>query len=134
MSNITYEKVANRLAQLGYAPVDSDKNAVEFETKLILAYVVNYCNFSTEADIPAIVEPRIIDRICAEYLMKKKNSGQLANFNYEAFIKQIKEGDTTIQFGNESDGDTVESRFDKLVDYLTKGFDKWISPWRRIRW
>lgn len=118
----------------GYPVTEQERSTIEFEIKLVLNYVVNYCNFASENDIPVILENRIIDRICSEFLLKKKNSGSLDGFNYDAFVKTIKEGDTQIQFGNESDGETVESRFDKWVDYMSRGFDKWLAVHRRIRW
>ena len=126
--------VVNRLKQLGYAPTDMDNAQVQFELDLILDYVVNYCNFTSREEIPNILNKRIVDRVCSEYLMKKKNSGQLEGFDYETAIKTIKEGDTQIQFGTENDGETLESRFDKLVDYMQRGFDKWCAKHRRIKW
>ena len=127
-------QVKNRLAQLGYEVKDADLPKLEYETQLILDYVVNYCNFTSADEIPEILDKRIIDRICAEYLFTQKNAGTLEGFDYETAIKTIKEGDTQIQFGTQSDGETPESRFDKLVDYLNRGFDKWICKWRRLKW
>lgn len=131
---VTYLNVTQRLAMLGYEPTEADRSMIEFEIELIINYVVNYCNFDSSDDIPEILDNRIIDRICSEFLMKKKNSGLLEGFNYEGVIKTIREGDTQIQYGTENDGETPESRFDKLVDYLQRGFDKWISNHRRIKW
>lgn len=130
---ITVVDVVNRLRMFGYT-VENDTTKLEFETELIINYVLNQCNISSVEFIPDVLKPRIVDRICAEYLYKQKNSGKLENFNYDSVIKTIKEGDTQIQFGTENEGDTPESRFDKFVDYMTKGFDKWISPHRRLRW
>lgn len=126
--------VTDRLRQLGYVVGDNELSAVEFELKLILDYVVNYCNLPSSEFIPNIIDQRIIDRVCSEFLMKQKNAGLLQGFDYSAAVKSIKEGDTQINFGTENDGDTPESRFDKLVDYMQRGFDKWISVHRRLRW
>lgn len=131
---ISYPQVAERFQMLGFTVTEADKPAIEFEMRLILNYVINYCNFTSEADIPSILDYRIIDRICAEYLKKQKNSGNLEGFDYEGFVKTIKEGDTQIQFGNSSDGETPESRFDDLVDDMERGFDKWISLHRKLKW
>lgn len=131
---VTVNDVTNRLSQLGYEVQPSELSYVQFELDLILDYVVNYCNFPSVNDIPEILDRRIIDRVCSEYLYKKKNSGQLEGFDYSNLVKTIKEGDTQIQFGTSSDGETPESRFDNLVDYLQRGFDKWISLHRRLRW
>jgi hypothetical protein len=76
----------------------------------------------------------MIDKICSEFLFYKKNAGQLKNFNYEAVIRQIKEGDTTIQYAVGQGEDTPENRFDSFVKQLERGYDKWITPHRRLRW
>lgn len=131
---VILSQVTNRLTQLGFTPTITDEPQIQFELDLILDYIVNYCNFNDRTDIPQILDKRIIDRVCSEYLLKKKNSGQLQGFDYEAAVKTIKEGDTQIQFGTENDGDTPESRFDKFVDYMQRGFDKWLTHWRRLRW
>lgn len=131
---VTVEQVMSRLGQLGVTIDETDRATIQFELDLILDYTVNYCNFSDRTEIPTILDKRIIDRVCSEYLMKQKNAGLLDGFDYDAFIKVIKEGDTQIQYGNSSDSETPESRFNDLVNYLQRGFDKWISVHRRLRW
>ena len=131
---VTTQEVVDRLTSLGYVVETSEVPNVEFELMLIHDYIVNFCNFHTIDDIPPVLHYRIIDRVASEYLIKRKNAGLLPNFNYETAIKSIREGDTQIQFGTANDGGTPESRFDKLVDYMQRGFDKWLSVHRRIRW
>ena len=123
--------VIERLKQLGYTPTDADNDGIDFELNKILNYVMNYCNITT---IPDILNPRIIDRVCGEFLFYKKNSGSLNGFNYDAVIKSIKEGDTTITYAVGQGEDTPENRFDTFVKSLERGFDKWLCPHRRIRW
>lgn len=131
---VTIDDVKARLKQLGYSVDTTEDEMLKTDLKLTLQYVVNQCNFPSVTTIPEILDVRIVDRVCAEYLKKKKNSGQLEGFDYAGAVKTIKEGDTQIQFGTENDGETPESRFDKLVDYMERAFDKWISWHRRIRW
>lgn len=131
---VEYQQVVERLGQFGIAEEQIDTAALQFDMDLILRYVVNYCNLDNGNEIPEILDLRIIDRICSEYLMKKKNAGMLEGFDYEQAVKTIKEGDTQIQFASEADGTTPEERFNKLVDYLYKNFDKWCAKVRRIRW
>lgn len=128
---VTTEEVVERLAQLGYKTSTEDADQIEFETTKILNYVKNYCNIT---EIPEILDLRIIDRICADFLYYKKNSGSLEGFNYDVVIKQIKEGDTTISYAVGQGEDTPENRFDAFVKQLERGFDKWITPHRRLRW
>jgi hypothetical protein len=125
------EQVIARLNQLGYTADEDDFEQIDFELTKFINYTLNYCNI---ASIPEIVEPRLIDRVCSEFLSYKKNSGSLEGFNYDAVIKSIKEGDTTIHYAVGQGEDTPENRFDSFVKHLERGFDKWITPHRRLRW
>lgn len=124
-------KIINRLKQLGYTATDEDTEQIEFELNKFINYSLNYCNITS---IPEIVEPRLIDRVCSEFLFYKKNSGSLEGFNYDTVIKRIKEGDTTIDYAVGSGEDTPENRFDSFVKRLERGYDKWLTPHRRLRW
>jgi hypothetical protein len=128
---VTHEQIVDRLKHLGYTYTDEDYDAVEFELNKTINYVIN--NF-TRSTVPDILDPRIIDRVCADFLFYKKNSGSLKGFNYDAVIKQIKEGDTTIQYAVGQGEDTPENRFDTFVKSLERGFDKWCVPHRRLLW
>lgn len=128
---VTREQVIDRLKQLGYIAEYDDHNQLDFELTTVLNYVKNYCNIKV---IPEILDNRIIDRVCSSFLYYKKNSGSLNGFNYDAVIKQIKEGDTTIHYAVGSGEDTPENRFDSFVKQLERGFDKWLTPHRAIRW
>lgn len=128
---VTREDIIERLAQLGYTAVEADYAQIDFELKQVCDYVLNYCNIS---EIPEIIDYRLIDRVCAKFLFNKKNSGTLTGFNYEVAIRKIKEGDTTVDYATGSSDVSVESRFDKLVNALERGFDKWLVPFRKIHW
>ena len=128
---VTVEQVVKRLEQLGHVATENDTEAIEFELDKIINYVKNFCNIT---EIPEILDPRIIDRVCCEFLFYKKNSGQLNGFDYDVAIKEIKEGDTTLKYAIGADGETAESRFDKLLNKMERGFDKWLVPHRKLRW
>lgn len=129
---VTRTQIIDRLEQLGYVATESDYDQVDFEMNKIINYVIN--NFTRTNDIPETLDPRIIDRVCSDFLYYKKNSGSLEGFNYDAVIKQIKEGDTTIQYAVGQGEDTPENRFDVFVKHLERGFDKWCTPHRRLIW
>lgn len=128
---VVRDDVIKRLGQLGYTATYEDNDQIDFELTKTLNYVKNYCNITI---IPEILDPRIIDRVCGDFLHYKKNSGSLDGFNYDAVIKSIKEGDTTINYAVGQGEDTPENRFDAFVKSLDRGFDKWCTPHRRIRW
>lgn len=131
---VSLQDVITRLGQLGYEVPAGGNSAVQFELDWVLDYTVNYCNFSSRDEIPTLLDKRIIDRVCGEYLFKQQKAGNLEGFDYSAFVKTIKEGDTQLQFGNSSDGETPESRFIDLCNRLERGFDKWLTHFRRIKW
>jgi hypothetical protein len=128
---VTREKVIARLKQLGYTPTETDWEHIDYELDMVLNYVKNYCN---RIDIPEILDNRINDKVCSTFLYYKKNSGSLEGFNYDAVIKSVKEGDTTITYAVGQGEDTPENRFDSFVKQLERGFDKWITPHRALRW
>jgi hypothetical protein len=128
---VTKSQIIDRLSQLGYVATDNDDAQIEFELDKITKYVMNYCNIT---EIPEIISPRLIDRVCGEFLYYKKNTGTLESFDYDTVIKEIKEGDTTIKYATGQGEDTPENRFDAFVKQLERGFDKWITPHRRLRW
>lgn len=128
---VVMEDVIDRLKQLGYTATEEDSAQIDFELTKTINYIMNYCNITV---IPDILDQRIIDRACAYFLFNKKNSGSLDGFNYDTVIKSIKEGDTTITYAVGQGEDTPENRFDAFVKQLERGFDKWITPYRRLRW
>ena len=129
---VTRTQIINRLKQLGYTATTADDEQIDFELNKIHNYVIN--NFTRTNKIPEILDPRIIDRVCSDFLYYKKNSGALEGFNYDAVIKSIKEGDTTITYAVGQGEDTPENRFDAFVKNLERGFDKWCTPHRRLVW
>lgn len=134
MVNVMIEltRIKTRLAMFGYQLVDSDIPFVEFEKEKTLNYIVSVCNFSGVEEIPVVLNNRMIDKICSDFLYLKKNNGQLEGFNYDTVIKSIREGDT--QWTLNSDSVNAETRFDDFISYLTKDFHKNISPYRKIKW
>lgn len=128
---VVREDVIRRLVQLGYTASEMDNDQIDFELTKTLNYVMNYCNTTI---IPEILDPRIVDKVCGDFLYYKKNSGSMDGFDYDAVIKSIKEGDTTITYAVGQGEDTPENRFDAFLKSLDRGFDKWCTPHRRIRW
>lgn len=131
---VTLDDCIARLKQFGYEVSEDDKPTVQFELDKLVAYTVNYCNLASVAQLPDVLTPRVIDRVCSEFLFYKKNTGQLTDFDYSLAAKSIEQGDTKVTFAVGQEGYTDESRFDKAVDYMQRGYDKWICKYRVMRW
>ena len=127
--------VVKRLGHFNYTVKEADYEMIEFELNKTINYVRNYCNIT---DIPEILDPRIIDRVCAYFLYNKKNTTSESdpdnNFNYDAVVKEIKEGDTTVKYAIGDESVAPDNRYDSFIKSLERGFDKWITPHRRLRW
>ena len=127
------ERVKERLQSLGYTVKDSDDIAINFAMQKVENTIKNDCNISA---IPDGLMNIAIDMAVGEFLMSKKTfaPNDLLNFNLDAAIKQIQEGDTNISFAVGEGSKTDEQRLDGFIDYLLNyGRDEFIT-YRRFRW
>lgn len=124
-----FNDIKNRLKSLGYEVQSNDEWLISFLTKKVTSHVMAYCNIGI---IPKLLEPFIVDMICGEFLLNKKDSDNLEGFNLDSAVKSIQEGDTTVTF---SDGSmTTEQRLNKLIDYLTNERGASLKLFRRLKW
>lgn len=127
------ERIKERLQSIGYAVKDSDDIAINFAMKKVENTIKNDCNISA---IPDGLMNIAIDMVVGEFLMSKKTfaPNDLLNFNLDAAVKQIQEGDTNISFALGEGSKTDEQRLDGFIDYLLNyGRDEFIT-YRRFRW
>ena len=127
------ERIKERLQSLGYTVKDSDDIAINFAMQKVENTIKNDCNISA---IPDGLMNIAIDMVVGEFLMSKKTfaPNDLLNFNLDAAVKQIQEGDTNISFAVGEGSKTDEQRLDGFIDYLLNyGRDEFIT-YRRFRW
>lgn len=127
------ERIKERLQSLGYTVKDSDDIAINFAMQKVENTIKNDCNVSA---IPDGLMHVVINMVVGEFLMSKKTfaPSDLLNFNLDAAIKQIQEGDTNISFAVGEGSKTDEQRLDSFIDYLLNcGRDEFIT-YRRFRW
>lgn len=127
------ERIKERLQSIGYAVKDSDDITISFAMQKVENTIKNDCNISA---IPDGLMNIAIDMAVGEFLMSKKTfvPNDLLNFNLDAAIKQIQEGDTNISFAVGEGSKTDEQRLDGFIDYLLNyGRDEFIT-YRRFRW
>jgi hypothetical protein len=123
-----FEDVVKRLASLGYT-VDETADAwvIDFCIDKVTNTILNDCNIDA---IPDGLYQIAIDMVCGEFLFAKKGSGQLDNFNVEAAVKSIKEGDTQVTYAISDTSITL----DGLIDWLRTNGQAQFVTYRRLVW
>ena len=88
------------------------------------------CNID---EITGDLENVIIERTCGNFLFVLKNMGGLDDRDYEAFVKEIAEGDVKVVFDEESVL-SEEQKIDRVIDFLMSYGEEIILSKRCIRW
>jgi hypothetical protein len=121
------EDVKQRLVSFGYDVTAADNWMLNFCIQKVETHIKNSCNV---AEVPEGLRPVAIDMACGELLFGKKQSGQGVGIDFEAAIKSVTEGDTTVTFDT-SGG--AEAKYDALISYLMHG-EVDLGAYRCIKW
>ncbi len=121
------EDVKARLASFGYTVTAADDWMLGFCIDKVQAHIKNNCNV---AEVPEGLRPVAIDMACGEFLFGRKQSGQSVGIDFEAVVKSIAEGDTTVTFDVSG---SVEAKYDALIKYLLHS-EVDFAAYRRIKW
>lgn len=120
--------VTERLKQIGYTVVETDEPLLAYVVNMIQQKIKNLCNTS---DIPATLDYAANEMAAGEFLSIKRSTDSLTGFDFEAAVKSIAEGDTTVTFTGTVSSETL---FDALVDKMIKGHKAELAKHRRIVW
>ena len=124
------EAVLKRLDSFGYMVKETDAWMIGFAMEKVQNTIRNECNISS---IPDGLFHIAVDMSCGEFLLCKKQSGQLEinNLDLVGAISSIKEGDTQVNFNNdESDSE----KFDIILNYLLNHGKGELVCYRKIKW
>ena len=124
------ERIIERLGQFGIEVKISDRRLIIAEYENALSFIRSSCNID---EIPNDLENVIIERTCGNFLFVLKNFRGLDGADYEAFVKEIAEGDVKVVF----DEDSVlseEQKIDKVIDFLMGYGEEIILSKRCICW
>lgn len=124
------EKVVDFLLLLGVTNV-SDDPLIDIVINNVCYKVFNKTN--TSDCMTKELENIAVDMAVGEYLKFKKTCGQLDGFDLETTIKQIKEGDTSIQYAIGEGNLTPEQRLDIFIESLIER-SKELYKFRRLVW
>lgn len=130
------DKVIQRLVSFGYLKAGEDSPATlsamdEMMVDFIIDKVTNQIKADINDEIPDELMQSEVDMVVGEFLLSKKNLGQLTidDIDFDA-VKTLKEGDTEVTF---VDGMTSAEMVDALIHYLLTPKVSY-SDFRRIRW
>ncbi len=124
------EDVRKLLTALGIAPSEDDP-LLAFVCRSVAERVKNETNRDA---VPDGLRYMAAEMAAGQYLSWKKDAGELAGFDTEAAIKEIKEGDTDVTYAIGEGSQTPEQRLDSLIDYLINGRTREFIRYRRLLW
>mgnify|MGYP003290381425 FL=1 len=123
-----FNDVVLRLNSLGYTPTENDNWLINLMIRKVENYIKDFCNIRA---IPKGLRETAINMVCGEFLIGKKAMGQLPDMTFEAVVKQITEGDTTVSFG---DSMSAEQKFDALMASMTHPDQAQFIRYRKLVW
>lgn len=121
------EELKQRLESFGYTPTGADGWMLGFCIDKVQNHIKNSCNVT---EVPEGLRSVAVDMVCGEFLFGKKQSGQAIGIDFEAVVKSIAEGDTTITFDSKN---SAEAKYDSLISYLMHG-EVDFATYRRVKW
>lgn len=126
-----YIMIYNIFISFGYKITEKDTFQICITVLKIKEKILSYCN--TEI-IPEGYLPKMATMICGDFLIQKRQSGNLdlkdLDFSDEG-IATLKEGDLSITF----DVDVSDyAKFDKLLDVMASIEDGDLLCYRKLKW
>lgn len=124
------QAVLNRLLSFGYQLKDEDAWMISFCCEKTENHIKNSCNIHS---VPDGLFNVAVDMACGQFLLSKKQTGQLniENLDFDAVVTSIKEGDTQVNFDSNS---SDESKLNYLINYLLNSKEGDLICFRKIRW
>lgn len=125
-----YEKTSDFLTALGIAGTENDP-LLHAVVSNIEYRVLNETN--TELPMTEELESIAVYLAVGEYLQCKKVCGQLTGIDLTPQVKQLQEGDTSIQYAIGTGNLTPEQRLEQMVDWFQKR-GKELYKFRKLVW
>ena len=124
---MTLDDIKQRLTSFGYTATAADDWMLGFCLDKVTNHIKQNCNVS---EVPLGLHSIAVDMACGEFLFGKKSSGQSIGIDFEAAMKSIQEGDTTVTFDTSK---SAEGQYDALIGYLLHG-EVDFAAYRCIKW
>lgn len=141
MLTLEIQEIIDRLAHFGYQAKQEEQSALFFLKEKAINEVKNICNIDLEeselfSQASENLKYKVIDKICAEFLLMKLNAGTLTINDIDMNkmgLKSVTEGDTSVTYAT----DGGQSREQILNSYLTQlsTLDKEeLYKYRKMEW
>ena len=125
-----YEKTSDFLTALGIAGTEHDPLLYAVVSNIEYR-VLNETN--TAFPMTEELESIAVYLAVGEYLQCKKVCGQLTGIDLTPQVKQLQEGDTSIQYAIGTGNLTPEQRLEQMIDWFQKR-GKELYKFRRLVW
>lgn len=141
MLTLDLHEIIDRLEHFGYQIEPAEYSAIIFLKEKVINEVKNICNIDLDEGelyekTSENLKYKVIDKICAEFLLTKLNSGTLTIDDIDMSkigLKSVTEGDTSVTYAT----DGGQSREQILNSYLTQlsTLDKEeLYKYRKMEW
>lgn len=130
-----FSLIKTRLISLGIKGEDIEKDKYIFNQFIIPKvenHIYNFCNIN---EIPKELNEIAVDMVCGEYLLNKKQSGQLdlSETIVNQAITGIKEDDFNITYSDVGKSQSAEEKMDSLINYLMNREEDLLCA-RKLKW
>ena len=130
------ETIIKRLESLGYQyNEEKDKWVI---TEFLMPKVKNHILSSTNlSNIPNELQKIAVDQVCGEFLLAKKNTGELVidSAGVSKELSSITEGKFTLNYAvDASSSQSGDEKLDMLIDYLINGHEEDLICYRKLKW
>lgn len=126
--------LTQRLESLGYTVTETDTFALGFVSDKVEQKIIDDCGVYDPVLLQMVMPEGLtevaVDMAAGEFLMTKKNIGQLEGFDVDGAIKTISEGDTSVTY----QGQTADQKLDTLLGFLIASGKARLADYRVIKW
>lgn len=128
------EGIVIRLQAFKYSVQENETSILDYLILKVISSINNLTNqFYTADTIPQDLYSVVVDKVVGEFLLFKKNTGDIPSLDLSPVEKQIQAGDTSITYAVENIT-SPEKMYDLLIDYLISSRDKELMKYRRLVW
>jgi len=117
-----------RLQSLGYEFDKYDAWLLSYLKAKVEQEIKTFCNLP---EVPEELYRVEVDRVCGEFLMARKTTGELRGIGAAGLLKSITEGDTSLTYAV-ADGEAIT--LDGVIRLLVDAGKTQLISFRRLRW